>query len=69
MNLEQLINRATNKARFIETRDYLDFCRDYLQFVLDGLQAIIVSRNETHYRFYNINKMEITTSLVRSTAI
>ena len=52
MNLEQLISRASDKTRFKEVRDYVDFCRDYLHFALDGLQAVIVSRNENHYRFY-----------------
>ncbi|MCL2851952.1 MAG: hypothetical protein FWE20_02820 [Defluviitaleaceae bacterium] len=52
MILEQLVNRASDKTKFENIADYIDFCRDYLQFVLDGLQAVIVSRNETHYRFY-----------------
>ena len=52
MNLEQLVNHASDKTKFEKIEDYINFCRDYLQFVLDGLQAVIVSRNETHYRFY-----------------
>ena len=52
MNLEQLVDHASDKTRFGQIRDYIDFCRHYLQFALDGLQAVVVSRNETHYRFY-----------------
>jgi len=52
MNLEQLVSRASDKTRFESIENYIDFCKYYLQFALDGLQAVIVSRNETHYRFF-----------------
>jgi len=52
MNLGQLVNHASDKTNFEKIEDYIDFCRYYLQFVIDGLQAVIVSRNESHYRFY-----------------
>jgi hypothetical protein len=32
--------------------DFIDFCVRFLDFVQTGLQAVIVSRNENHYRFY-----------------
>lgn len=52
MNLEQLVNCALDKRNFERIEDYTNFCKNYLQFLLDGLQAVIVSRNETHYHFY-----------------
>lgn len=52
MTLSQLVNWATDKTKFINVNDYANFCREYLAFVFDGLQAVIVSRNENHYRFF-----------------
>ena len=52
MNLEQLMNFASDKTTFRRIGDYIDFCKNYLHFAIDGLQAVIVSRNEIHYHFY-----------------
>lgn len=52
MSLSALVSTASDKTNFIGLDDYVDFCRRYLEFVVDGLQAVIVSQNETHYRFY-----------------
>ena len=52
MNLQQLVNRASDKSKFLEIEDYFDFCKHYLDFAHNGLQAVIISRNETKYRFY-----------------
>jgi len=52
VSLEQLVNRALDKTRFEKINAYFDFCRDYLIFINKGLQAVIISRNETHYRFF-----------------
>lgn len=52
MNLAQLKDHAKNKENFIKIDDYASFCRDYLEFVYSGLQAVIVSRNENNYRFF-----------------
>lgn len=52
MNLPQLIEYVKNKNNFISIDDYATFCRNYLEFIFDGLQAVIVSQNETHYRFF-----------------
>jgi hypothetical protein len=52
MNLNQLINYATNKERFESVENYIDFCRRYLAFVESGLQARIVSQNEIQYLFF-----------------
>ena len=50
--LEQLVLRASDKTQFEKIEDYFSFCREYLAFATGGLQAVIVSRNEPHYRFY-----------------
>ena len=52
MNLDQLMAWAQDKARFQAPGDYADFCEAYLDFIFDGLQAVIVSQNENHYRFF-----------------
>ncbi len=52
MTLKELVTAATNKDRFLSLSDYTDFCLRYLDFVRTNLQAVIVSRNENHYRFF-----------------
>jgi hypothetical protein len=52
MSLSTLISAATNKQNFLSVSDYIEFCKTYLAFVTTGLQAVIVSQNENHYRFY-----------------
>lgn len=52
MTLNQLITWAKDKTRFTSVSDYADFCEKYLEFLYDGLQAVIVSQNENHYRFF-----------------
>ena len=52
MNLKSIIKRATDKEKFLSISDYIDFCLMYLEFIKTELQAVIVSRNETHYRFF-----------------
>ncbi len=52
MKLSELVSTATNKERFLSLPDYTDFCLRYLEFIKENLQAVIVSRNENHYRFF-----------------
>ncbi len=52
MTLSQLVEWATNKNRFQTIDSYSAFCEEYLSFIFDGLQAVIVSQNENHYRFF-----------------
>ncbi|MCL2003833.1 MAG: hypothetical protein FWG72_07520 [Oscillospiraceae bacterium] len=52
MKLSRLLQWASDKTKFTAISDYADFCREYLAFARDGLQAVIVSQNENHYRFY-----------------
>jgi hypothetical protein len=52
MTLKKLVNTATNKDKFQSISDYMDFCLMYLEFIKTKLQAVIVSRNENHYRFF-----------------
>lgn len=52
MNLSELIQKATDKNSFRTVDDYSDYCGAYLEFIQDGLQAVIVSQNENHYRFF-----------------
>ncbi|OCQ99758.1 hypothetical protein BCD67_15245 [Oscillatoriales cyanobacterium USR001] len=52
MNLQDLVNHATDKNNFQTIQDYIYFSRNYLQFIITGLQARIVSQNENYYHFY-----------------
>jgi len=56
MTLKKIINTATNKDKFQSISDYTDFCLEYLEFIKTNLQAVIVSRNENHYRFFQYKK-------------
>ncbi|MDQ1265384.1 MAG: hypothetical protein QG635_534 [Bacteroidota bacterium] len=52
MKLIQILEKAKNKHNFINLDNYIEFCFNYLNYISDNLQAIIVSQNENHYRFY-----------------
>jgi hypothetical protein len=52
MNLIQILEKAKNKNNFTDINCYIEFCLNYLKYISDNLQAIIVSQNENHYRFY-----------------
>ncbi len=53
MNLDQMLDHALNKGNFLSVSDYLSFSTHYLEFIHnDNLQAVIVSKNETNYHFF-----------------
>ena len=52
MNLEKLVSIACNKDYFRDIDRYCDFAKAYLEFIKDNLQAVIVSRNENNYQFF-----------------
>ena len=52
MTLAELVHLASNKDTFITLADYLDFGLHYLEFIKTNLQAVIVSRNEHQYQFF-----------------
>ena len=56
MKLAKLLEYAGDKTNFTAVVHYSDFCEKYLTFIYDGLQAVIVSQNETHYRFFQYKK-------------
>lgn len=56
MKLKALVGIATNKDRFLSIANYSDFCSRYLEFIQSNLQAVIVSRNENNYRFFQYKK-------------
>ncbi len=56
MNLKTIVNTATNKEMFQSIANYTDFCLNYLEFIKTKLQAVIVSRNENNYRFFQYKK-------------
>lgn len=57
MSIQELTEHARNKGNFLSLQGYLDFCEYFLEFVASGdLQAVIVSKNENHYRFWQYNE-------------
>jgi hypothetical protein len=56
MKLRRLVAVASNKGKFKSLEDYLGFARELLEFSESNLQAVIVSRNEPHYRFWQFKK-------------
>ncbi len=64
MNLKQLVTDACNKELFIKPSDYIRFALNYLEFIKTNLQAVIVSRNENHYQFFQY-KQEGTYNVTR----
>lgn len=56
MNLSALLNYATDKDKFQTIAQYVDFCHYYLKYIDTGLQARIVSKNESHYEFFQYRK-------------
>lgn len=56
MKLSQLLDFAKNKTKFATLDDYISFCEKYLEFIYSNLQAVIVSQNETQYRFFQYKK-------------
>jgi hypothetical protein len=52
VTLNQLLDHALNKKNFLTVEDYLEFPKHYLEFIKTNLQAVIVSRNENHYQFF-----------------
>ena len=56
MTLKKLLAKATDKENFLTIQNYIDFCSGYLEFIEENLQAVIVSQNENHYRFYQYKK-------------
>jgi hypothetical protein len=56
MSLPALVQTASRKENFTQLSDYVEFCLRFLEFVERGLQAVIVSQNETKYRFFQYRK-------------
>ncbi|MCF7920159.1 MAG: hypothetical protein K9N06_09640 [Candidatus Cloacimonetes bacterium] len=52
MKLKEILALATDKTNFNSINAYSDYCMHYLEFIQSNLQAVIVSRNENHYRFF-----------------
>jgi hypothetical protein len=56
VKLTKLVEKACNKENFNSLNDYISFAIIYLEFVKDNLQAVIVSKNENNYRFFQYKK-------------
>lgn len=52
MTLRKLLDQVTNKNNFVGLQGFVDFGKQYLAYIGSNLQAVIVARNEHHYRFY-----------------
>ena len=56
MNLKKLVTNACDKELFAKPRNYIHFALRYLEFIKSNLQAVIVSRNENHYQFFQYKR-------------
>lgn len=56
MTLRELVSRAADKTRFQRLEDYIDFARTFIDYASTGVQAVIVSRNEPHYNFWQFKR-------------
>ena len=56
MTITELVEKACDKSRFLKPTDYINFAKEYLEYITGNLQAVIVSRNENHYRFFQYNE-------------
>ena len=56
MKLKQIAALAIDKGNFTNLKGYVEFCEIYLDYIAENLQAVIVSQNENHYRFYQYDK-------------
>ena len=56
MNIKTLVVKALDKGNFKTLDGYIDFAKHYLDFIDKHLQAVIVSRNENHYQFYQYDE-------------
>jgi hypothetical protein len=57
MSLKSLVNFVSDKENFPNIDAYIGFCQRYLDFIADnGIQAVIISQNEQHYRFFQYKK-------------
>ena len=56
MKLKKIVELAIHKENFENIDDYIAFTLYYLEFIKKNLQAVIVSQNENHYRFFQYKK-------------
>jgi hypothetical protein len=56
MSLDKIVRNAQDKTNFRTLQSYISFCIEYLNYINGNLQAVIISQNENHYRFYQYNK-------------
>jgi len=52
MTLKKLVAIATDKNRFTKLEHFIKFAEAFIEFAATGLQAVIVSRNEPQYNFW-----------------
>lgn len=56
MSLKKIVTNACDKEQFLQPSDYINFALRYLEFIKTNLQAVIISRNENHYQFFQYKK-------------
>ena len=56
MNLPDIVKFAVNKENFTKLDFYIEFAKVFLNFIPEHLQAVIVSQNENHYRFFQFDE-------------
>lgn len=54
--LWEIMSWVSQKERFVEIEDYIEFCKYYLEFISAELQAEIIAQNEHNYRFFQYRR-------------
>lgn len=54
--LWEIMSWVSEKNRFSEIEDYIEFTKYYLEFIETQLQAEIIAQNETNYRFFQYRR-------------
>ncbi len=56
MSIQKLVAFACDKEHYASIDNYCNFAKTYLEFIKSNLQAVIVSRNEHHYQFFQYQR-------------
>jgi hypothetical protein len=56
MSIVNLLSCVIDKKKFESINDYIAFCSEFLKFSETGFQKKIISKNESHYQFFQYKK-------------
>lgn len=54
--LWEIMSWVSDKSRFSDMENYIEFAKNYLEFITSELQAEIIAKNETNYKFFQYRR-------------